>query len=444
VTSLNKFVQSVNQLILKQMTNQDKLLETCKRTIETRLGWGSTELWTNQDYEKLSLRILDETGVHLSAATLKRIWGKLRYDSKPSTTTLDTLAKFAGHGSWRQFGLHVLGAQALALETPVTEKPSDYHFFKKSLVFAVMGLILVAGALVFYGFMRATTPNKRPVDRSKFEFSSKKVVSEGVPNSVIFDYDASVAGEGDKVVIQQSWDPRLRTRVSKNDHQHTSIYYHPGFFHAKLLVNDKVVREHALFIKTKGWLPMLDVKPVPVYMELGHVRAGGALSLSPDKVKEMNVGLQPLPPWVAYYYVNEFDLQSDSMIFEARIRNDYREGAAACQHTEVHVLFEGFALIVPLSAKGCVSDLNFLDMDGKKKDLSALGVDFSEWVTVRAEMHQSFGELFVNDARAFRFALQMPHAKVVGMQFRFQGTGSVDHVRLSRPGGDVAFEEGFD
>ena len=130
--------------------NQDKLLETCKRTIETRLGWGSSELWTNQDYEKLSLRILDETGVHLSAAILKRIWGKVRYERNPAMATLDTLAKFAGQENWRQFGLHVLGAQAVAFENPMTDRPSDYRFFKKSFVIMVIALIIVIGALTFY------------------------------------------------------------------------------------------------------------------------------------------------------------------------------------------------------------------------------------------------------------------------------------------------------
>jgi hypothetical protein len=154
--------------------------------------------------------------------------------------------------------------------------------------------------------------------------------------------------------------------------------------------------------------------------------------------------LQPLPPWISYYYVSDFaDLKSDSLVFEARVRNDYSEGAAICQHTEIHLLFEGFALIVPLSAEGCVSELSFLDMDGKKKDLSALGVDFSKWVTVRTEMHRHVGRLFINDTPAFEFRNQMTPAKVVGMQFRFQGTGSVDHVRFSRPKGDIVFEEAF-
>ena len=42
-------------------------------------------------------------GVVLSYVTLKRIWGKVKYDSLPNTHTLDTLVQFLGYENWRDF-----------------------------------------------------------------------------------------------------------------------------------------------------------------------------------------------------------------------------------------------------------------------------------------------------------------------------------------------------
>jgi len=71
--------------------------------IEEKLGWGESKAWQSRDFENLNQRILDETGVSLSASTLRRIWGKVEYKHLPSITTMDTLAKFAGYESWRTF-----------------------------------------------------------------------------------------------------------------------------------------------------------------------------------------------------------------------------------------------------------------------------------------------------------------------------------------------------
>src|SRR5690349_20029493 len=103
-----------------------------------------------------------------------------------------------------------------------------------------MGVIV--GLLVFVTIIITGIASSVDEKSKNYSFSSKKIVSEGVPNSVVFDYDASTAPV-DSVIIQQSWDERLRTKVSKRDHQHTSIYYTPGFFKAKLVVNNEIVRE---------------------------------------------------------------------------------------------------------------------------------------------------------------------------------------------------------
>ena len=86
------------------------LIRQVKRLFEEKTGWGDSDLWNNQDFLELSEMIFEQTGIGLSHVTLKRIWGKVRYESLPHTKTLSTIVKFLGYRSWREFCVKNTGA----------------------------------------------------------------------------------------------------------------------------------------------------------------------------------------------------------------------------------------------------------------------------------------------------------------------------------------------
>jgi len=88
------------------------LIRQLKRLFEEKTGWGDSDLWNNRDFMDLSLMIQEDTGIALSHVTLKRIWGRVRYESLPHTRTLDTLVQFLGYRNWREF--RVRNAEACA------------------------------------------------------------------------------------------------------------------------------------------------------------------------------------------------------------------------------------------------------------------------------------------------------------------------------------------
>src|SRR5476651_2204064 len=85
------------------MSTDEFLIEKTIELYESQTGWGDSTDWTNQDFVILSEKIQERTGVALSHVTLKRVWGKVKYDSLPNTHTLDTLVKFSGYENWRDF-----------------------------------------------------------------------------------------------------------------------------------------------------------------------------------------------------------------------------------------------------------------------------------------------------------------------------------------------------
>ncbi len=95
------------------MSTDEVYISKARALIESRIGWGKSDQWTNQDFLALSEKIREQTGVTLSHVTLKRIWGKVRYDSLPNPHTLDTLARFAGYENWRDLKLSTQASPSL-------------------------------------------------------------------------------------------------------------------------------------------------------------------------------------------------------------------------------------------------------------------------------------------------------------------------------------------
>src|SRR5580658_2762948 len=87
------------------MATDEHLIRQVRKLFEEKTGWGDSEQWSNQDFLQLSDMIREQTGVMISHVTLKRIWGKVKYESLPNTHTLNTLVQFLGYENWRDFSV---------------------------------------------------------------------------------------------------------------------------------------------------------------------------------------------------------------------------------------------------------------------------------------------------------------------------------------------------
>lgn len=419
------------------MVSEINELQQCKAVIEEKLGWGPADSWQTADFEKLSELIQQETGVSLSISTLRRIWGRTEYHHLPSGTTLNTLARFAGSGDWRAFVKRskpvTPGKEEGAAPVAVARKPRSWTRLAGTATAVVV--VILAGMLAF-------DKGEPQLEKDAYVFESRSV-THGIPNSVIFTYDAS-ASPTDSVFIQQSWDNTRRVLVDKALHKHTSVYYEPGTYQAKLLIGDQVVREHKLLVGTDGWSGLIDQPKMPVYLKKEEFLRADGIGTSTSTIEQKNIALQPQPPLIKYFNVGNFEPVSlGDFSFSTEIKNEYSEGAAACQLTYISLLTDDSPIVIPLSARGCVSDLNLMSVDdyvsGKKADLSALGVDFSEWVRVSSAASGGKIRYAINGRQAFAFPVPSRPIRILGIAFGFRGTGSVRNVSLLS-GGKRVFE----
>lgn len=413
-------------------------LQQCLQQIESKLGWGASTDWLNQDFQLLSDRIFEETRIRLSITTLKRVWGKVNYDSVPSISTLNALALFLGYENWSAYRQTVQPKEMAKPKKPVN---------KRLLIAA--GVVIVAistAAVLAFSGKKALTPYSAE-ELKAVQFSSAPVTL-GLPNSVVFRYD--YAGlNSDYTAIQQSWNSRLTFEVDAKGNEATGIYYYPGYFRAKLVANGQILKEHDIHIRTDGWMGTIGENDKPRYLYTDEILNEGTLKLSQATFQEVHDMEVEEAPIVTFHYFDESfeQIRGDDFTYEARFRNSYRKSNGICQMTELLIHGQNGVIIMPFSIPGCISDLNVFaignSISGKSNDLSGFGTDLSEWQEAKCIVKGDKAKMFLNGKMIREVFIPEYLGKLVGFKFRFTGAGELDYVKLQGPEGLVV-DENFD
>ena len=396
-----------------------KLVKKCLKLIEDKLNWGNSDSWHNDVFIELSEKIHQNTNVLLSPTTLKRVWGRVNYNSDPSISTLNTLAQFSGYQNWRDFKNNF----------------QESTWFEKNITPNMRVIVGSAAVLTFVILsLFSLTSKKDPlenIDFSEIKFSSRPI-TEGIPNSVVFDFNLSNI-ESDSIYIQQFWDVTKTIKLNPGQKQATGIYYFPGPFGAKLLVEGQIIREHDLFIESEGWLGTLDYKPIPKYVINDDI-TNGKLAFPKNIIDEIKAKEFPLTS--SFHYVKDFEnFSGDNFNLKTTIKNVFDEKWAVCQTTRIVILGTTGVHIIPFTIPGCVSNINLLLNDfylnGKKNDLSAFGVDFSENRNIEIDIQNKIVHIYIDGKEIYSGSYNESIGDFVGIRYRFLGAIEVESLEIS-------------
>ncbi len=413
------------------MSTEIAYITKCKTLIEQKLNWGLSDSWQKQDFEQLSEQIYKETNVSLSVSTLKRIWGKVRYESSPNLATLNALAKFIGYTNWREFiakGQIHKSELIEEISNDIT-KPSSNRKSKISFI----GLLVLFAIIVCLCFIRK---KKTSLHFENVKFSSQPV-TKGMPNTVVFNYDAS-SSNADSVFIQQNWNAMFRFKVDKNKREYTSTYYQPGYFKAKLILNDSIIKEHDLFLQSEGWLGMIEKNPIPIYFSKTQIHKKETIGVNLADLASVKSDLYKGLHWVSLFNVDSSKIvMAENLNFEADVKNTFSTGDGVCQKTYIVLLCTEGIIAFPLSIKGCVGEMSLIigmqEISGKSNNLSSFGInDFNDFVHVKAICMNRSLKIFINGNIAFESEIKNSLGKVVGTQVRFFGSGEIKGLKLQK------------
>lgn len=395
-------------------------VEQLRKELESNLQWGPAATWHSSMFSELSDLILEKCGVMLSPATLKRFMGVVRYTGSQSIQTLDTLCQFLDYENWRSFKL----SNKKQIRRPRMSSKATY---------VTLGFVIALVTIALLGTQFTQDPREVPV-----AFSSR-LTDAGYPTSVVF--DLNVEGfRSDSIWIQQYWDPTKTIRVSQKQKQATGIYYFPGYFRAKLLVDGTSVMEHDLFLKSNGWLGTIEYEPVPKYF---IPRSSERKQLFFPNSLRTRIETSDDPLISTFHFIDDLGkISGDNFTFQTTIQAEYDDKWAVCQSTQLYFIGTTGAMIIPLARKGCSSDNNVMLNDnylsGKEVDLSSLSADLSQPVELMIHVDQKVVRVSIENETVFTDKYTQSMGRLVGVRYKFLGYGTVFAHHLQS--GNVAIE----
>lgn len=96
--------------------------------------------------------------------------------------------------------------------------------------------------------------------------------------------------------------------------------------------------------------------------------------------------------------------------------------------------------MIPLASRQCVGNMGLTaggkHFSSKDHDLSGFGADLAEWTSLKVAGRDGKIRFLVNDREAFTIHSELSPNDIVGVQFRFEGVGSVGRTRFNSPGNE--------
>ncbi len=434
------------------MSSDKEYIVLYRTLIEKKFLLGTDGKLKQRDLEYLGDLIEEKSRVRLSISTLKRLW-RDEINQLPHPSTLDALVSLLDLKDWQEF--KKLNSPEIVASNILNNEPLPKKKTRAVPLPVIIVLGLVAVITSFFVIQGFIGKDKSGVWISKeVLFSADKTVTSGVPNTVKFKYDLSGV-QADSFFIQQSWNPRDKTGIDPKKNYYSTIYYTPGFHWARIMANDSILKFVRVHIKSDGWLPLIKYNirdKKQMYLDAASIKANSIMRITNESLHKANVDITK-DFYLRYYNIRDFDgIDSENFDIETRFKvdrltPDSRSGTVTCPLMEVMIITEENVFFIPLTTKGCVSELDLLIGEvyqaGKDNDLSALGTDVYEWQVLQIKNQNKKTTLLLNGVPVHELTYKKDFGKIKGIIYTFTGPGSVDFIRMKNLHGDTVYEDDF-
>lgn len=415
---------------MNELNEIDKaLLESIKTRTEHLAGLSGSVDLSQKDFDFLQYYIQEKTGEALSLTTLKRIW-RSEYQRLPHLSTLNMLSQIAYNVDW-----HTAKKQWVEEQTtntaPIVRGAQKSQKMFNTWQWKMLVSVLVLVALVAYYFRVNTS-----ADTANIQFSAQTTNGQAIPNSVVFSYDVN-SFSADRYYIQQSWDPAKVVEIFPNNKKQTDIYYEPGYHYAKLIGDERVLKEIPVHIKYNDWYVRFRYPNSElVQVKETDLHTTGYLGVTHNYLQHF----KPLDTkfQMGYMLSKDFNFQADEFQLEAAIKFD-SSYAPSCPM--VNLLIKGnkdYAWIT-LGNKGCESNLGVrvsdTSVNGKTNDLSKLGIEAFSWQKLHVKLSDGTFTLSINNHVVQQRAYTKSLGDLKEIDLFFNGIGSIADVRIGDDSG---------
>ena len=270
-----------------------------------------------------------------------------------------------------------------------------------------------------------------PALSDSVRFSFEKVAS-GYPNTVIFRYDVGDTPY-DSLTLQQSWDTSKRIVLTEPQGLVTTTYYYPGYFLTKLLVDNQIVQEKDLYIPTQGWQGLIHEEDEFVYLKPEQLLRDSVLTVAPEVLTQMNQRAESR--LYLAHLTDDPQIDGRDFALDAEFRMSQATERSVCQHVRLTITGTKEVLGFHFTIPGCVGDLLFMlnkeMVSGRSHDLSAFGLDFSQWTHCQIAVQNQRVRVSLGDREVFSHQMTSDIGRVGGVQWLFEGAGEVRQLEIT-------------
>ncbi|MEL6864821.1 MAG: hypothetical protein AAFP19_10390 [Bacteroidota bacterium] len=422
------------------MLSEREYLRSCLLEIEQQLLLDrEQEGLKRRHFEYIAKMVEEKSGVNLSLSTIKRIW-KEDFVHMPHPTTLDALVALLGHRDWQTYRQQVEASQ---LPPPV---PPQKRYAPNWLWLLLIPLLILATFLLLPS---ASNHPAKPQIKGPIQFSASTTRTQGVPNTVSFDYDVS-AVKADSFCIQLSWNERNRMAIAPGQGVLSGTYYTPSYHKARLIANEEVIARADVFIQSDGWMPYLRynrLDRIPIYFNEPSYTHDGVFGLKKEVLEKANIDIDQIYD-VRYANIQRFPgIRDGSFSLTTRLRCD-SIGPLVCPLIDLMLVFEKNIFDLELINKGCEGNVGLYiggaSFDGEDTDLRGLGCAVYEWQDLNFRVENRKAGLWLNKQLVIQSEYSEDFGDLVGVIYSFSGTGFVDFLHLYDEEGQLRYSETFE
>jgi hypothetical protein len=413
--------------------------------IEKKLRWGKVSKWTDHEYKRLSTLIYDDTTISISAQTLKRLFGKIKYkdDYKAQPATKDALARFLGYADWEGFVKNRRYLLFRLLSAPMSISTRDVKM--------IMKILLPAGLVVLLLIVWPMTAARR-----KPLLVSAENLSGTVPHTVSIHYDISdikneVFVDFDQEEAEHNYKGEL---LNKKLNLINHCFEAPGYYNVRLKSRNKVLDSLKVHVLSEDWSTYY-------FNDDNFIQRKFIFGLEHKVQAPERDSILYIPrAWLnnrgfngnTVYYLEhmlyrDFGISADSSTLEVRYKNSSELGGISCYDVEFRIIAENGMVSVILVQKGCYrwSEITVgqQHLNGKFNDLSFLSADLSSWNTMKIKLSDNRAFFINNTDTLFSSQYDQKLGRIMGIRFVTKGSGAFDFVRLYNYHDNLLYDENF-
>lgn len=415
---------------------EPEYIQYCLSEIEKKLNWRDSHFWRESDYQKLAGIISEESGISISPHTLKRLFGKLKYNKyyNPQQATKNALAKFIGFRDWDDF---VVNHPKSETSQPVPNQVLDKRKQRLNKGFFILSVLLLSVLLlVFFGnrFLRQTPPRHPSFSFSlmdsagtvPFTVSARYDFSAVRSDSIFIDFDFTHPVMGPQLIIPD-----------KSRFSHNFTYQIPGYYHIRVTNKEKILATKSILAMSDGWdsyfLSEDQMDRRWLDNEIQKQDSDGYLYFSPEDLKVEGFDTQPV-----YYIANrlykQFGIDGDNFLLETRFKNSRENGGITCYDAVFQLICQNNTNSILLMEEGCsqFSGIKFGEtlLEGEYEDLSAFKLDIKGWNVLNILVENKHVQVSINSNLVYEGSYTQPNGKIVGIENRFKGSGMLDYIKI--------------